>query len=466
MNHRDLLVVAVLVALAAGLAAPLGAQPPPAPVEEAPAPPPPEPPPAGFYVGPASCAQDLCHGSTEARRVFDVDQNEYYVWLNQDRHARAYEVLFDERSAAIAHDLGLPTAASESPACLSCHTLAVPEKLQSGSLEPTDGVSCEACHGPASGWRGGHTAQDWTHERSVAAGMADLQDLSVRTGVCLGCHLGGPGRLVDHDLIAAGHPRLQFELDNFSQAMPAHWRRDPEEAVRAWAVGQVAGFRDGLTELARRAREERWPDFSVLSCYACHHGIDEKDAWGGEGDERLRIRAVRSRFSLERFAYRARIGLPPWSPARWAVLRVLVERHAPGDLGALDDAIRRLARQASRLATPPAEVAASADAVAAALAPVAEQIGRVRWSPKEARETARAITSRRASFADEDVHTAEQVVQALYSLGGYLLETRQNLDRDGLTAALDALADTVEDPAAYDRNRFASAVAAVEAQLR
>jgi hypothetical protein len=453
MNHRDRLATAVLAALAVTQAAPLAAQPP-------------EPPREGFYVGPASCAQDLCHGSTTPRRVFDVDQDEYYVWLHQDRHARAYEVLFEARSEAIARSLGLASTAPETPACVTCHALVVPEGRQSGGVELPDGVSCEACHGPASGWRGGHTAQDWTHERSVAAGMTDLSDLSVRAGVCQGCHLGGPGRVVDHDLIAAGHPRLQFELDNFSQAMPEHWRRDPAEGVRAWAVGQAVGLRDGAEELARRARGERWPDFSVLSCYACHHAIEERGEAGGRDATDVRDSAGGDRFSAGARAYRARIGLPPWSPARWAVLRVLVERHAPRELAPLDEAVGRLARQTSRLATPPAEVAASAEAVAARLAPVADRLRQVRWSPAEAREVALAITARRAAFAQADVHTGEQVVQALYSLGGYLLETRPGLDRGGLTAALDALADTVEDPAAFDRGRFRDALAAVAAEMR
>jgi hypothetical protein len=260
--------------------------------------------------------------------------------------------------------------------------------------------------------------------------------------------------VVDHDLIAAGHPPLQFELDNFSQAMPAHWRREAVEGVRSWALGQAVGFREGVTELGRRAREGRWPDFSAFSCDACHHEIREL------GDARFLRAAGRNA------AYRDRIGLPAWSPARWAVLRVLVERHAPEELAPLDDAVEELARQVSRLATPPGQVAATADALAARLAPVTARLGAVRWDPAEARAVALAITGRREVLARADVHTAEQTVQALFSLGGYLLEARPGLTGSGLTTALTRLAGTVEDPAAYDPDRFRDALAAVEAEMR
>lgn len=435
MRHGIVLAATFLIALTAAL--PLAAQPP-------------EPPREGLYVGPASCAQDLCHGSTVPRRTFEVDQDEYYVWLHRDAHARAFEVLFEERSAAIVERAGLAVTAPDAPACLACHTLRVPAALQNGGLEPTDGVSCEACHGPASGWRGGHTAEDWSHERSIAAGMTDLRDLSVRAGVCHDCHLGGPGRVVDHDLIAAGHPPLQFELDNFSQAMPPHWRRDPAEGVRAWAVGQAAGLAEGVAELGRRARGAYWPDFSALSCYSCHRTIDEEGPLGPGAAG----------------PYRSRPGLPPWSPARWTMLRVLVERYAPDRLEPLDAAVGALGRQVSRLSTPPAEVAASAEALASSLEPLAPRLAEVRWSPAEARQVALAVTGRRDSLARADVHTAEQAVQALYSLGGYLLDSGAAASGDGLRAALGRLAAAVEEPSAFDGERFRSALAEVETELR
>ncbi|HUP41838.1 MAG TPA: multiheme c-type cytochrome, partial [Thermoanaerobaculia bacterium] len=394
----------------------------------------------------------------------------YYVWLHRDPHARAYEALFDERSAAMVASLApageRPRAAFETPACLACHSLAAPPRSQAGPagaaasfapIDPLDGVSCEACHGPASGWRGGHSAEDWPRERSLAAGLVDLEDPEVRARVCLGCHLGtgggSPARLVDHDLIAAGHPPLLFELDNYGQTMPPHWRGGPGDGVRAWAVGQAVAFEVGLEELARRARQGPWPDFSFLSCYACHHEL---------GDERFRTRPA----AAGDRPYRDRIGMPPWSPARWAVLRVLVERHAPAELAPLDAEVARLARQVSRLSTPPAEVAAGADALGRRLEPVVSRLGRVPWDAAETRAVLLAITGQRDELAAADVHSAEQAALALYSLAGFLLAEEPGLAAGGTVESLAALSRELQEPREFDRERFRRALAEVEERLR
>src|SRR5258708_29908038 len=52
-----------------------------------------------------------------------------------------------------------------------------------------------------------------SHESSINAGMIDTRKLAVRDQVCLTCHLGTTkDQVVDHELIAAGHPDLAFEL--------------------------------------------------------------------------------------------------------------------------------------------------------------------------------------------------------------------------------------------------------------
>ena len=41
-----------------------------------------------------------------------------------------------------------------------------------------------------------------------------MRDLPTRARTCLACHMGSGNTVVDHELIAAGHPVLTFELDN------------------------------------------------------------------------------------------------------------------------------------------------------------------------------------------------------------------------------------------------------------
>ena len=192
--------------------------------------------------------------------------------------------------------------------CLDCHSTNVPAQLITGRLDAEDGVQCEACHGPASGWRAQHTDKGWTHQQSVAQGMIDLHDIRVRAHVCESCHLGSAEKEVDHELIASGHPLLAFELDNYSESMPAHWHPNDTHGVPAWAIGQAMAFRDSMNNLARHARGEKWPEFSDMSCMNCHHALEPSSVWRQER------------------GWPERAGLPAWSPQRWAVLRLILAK--------------------------------------------------------------------------------------------------------------------------------------------
>src|SRR5207249_2939948 len=94
---------------------------------------------------------------------------------------------------------------------------------------------------------------------------------------------GLPSRDVNHDLIAAGHPRLNFEFGAFLANLPPHWKEKthkPEEChnARTWAVGQVVAAQAALELLADRAdpkKEKPWPEFAEYGCYACHHDLGE-----------------------------------------------------------------------------------------------------------------------------------------------------------------------------------------------
>ena len=229
----------------------------------------------GQFIGVASCVNSGCHGSTVPLQSSRVLQNEYYTWLNSDRHARAYNVLFNDLSARIVKNMRLRKKAYQESLCLDCHSTNVPASKVAGRIDLEDGVQCEACHGPAGGWRGEHAEAGWTHAQSVERGMIDLRDLRIRAHLCDRCHLGSAEKEVDHELIASGHPLLAFELDNYSETMPAHWTvRKETHGVPAWAAGQAMAFRDSLANLARHARGDKWPEFSDMSCANCHHSLD------------------------------------------------------------------------------------------------------------------------------------------------------------------------------------------------
>jgi hypothetical protein len=403
-------------------------------------------PPTGRYVGVASCVNSGCHGSTQPLNATHVLQNEYYTWLNSDRHAQAYNILFNDRSARIAKNMRLRKRAYEEAVCLDCHTTNVPAERVEVQVDPEDGVQCEACHGPAGGWRAEHAEEGWTYEQSVARGMIDLRDVPVRAHTCHRCHLGNREKEVDHELIASGHPLLAFELDNFTESMPPHWTpgRDTH-GVRAWATGQVMKFRDSLNNLARHARGDEWPEFSDMSCFNCHH-------------------ALKASVARQERGWPDRAGLPAWSPQHWAMLRLLIGRVSPAARNELDPVVAQLARGVARM-NDPAGVAANADKARRIVETLVPRIDAMRWSDADVRALMATIADDRTYIERSDVHAAEQAALSLQSLASALTRRNPRLLRGPMMQSIDALFEEIRSRDDYDPARFGQKLAAVKRTL-
>lgn len=402
--------------------------------------------PAGQYIGVGSCVNSGCHGSTEPLNASRVLQNEFYTWLNNDRHAGAYNILLTDRSARIARNMRMKKKAWEEKVCLDCHTTNVPASQIAVAVDPEDGIQCEVCHGPASGWRAEHTEEGWTHEQSVARGMIDLRSLPVRAHTCHRCHLGNAEKEVDHELIASGHPVLAFELDNFTESMPPHWKPGSDtHGVRAWAVGQVMKFRDSLGNLARHARGDEWPEFSEMSCFNCHHDLKDS-AW------------------RQQRGWPDRAGLPSWSPQHWAMLRLLLGRASAGSRDQLDPLVRDIARGVARM-NDPAALAANADRARKVVDALVPKVDALRWNDADVRALMTEIAADREFILASDVHAAEQSALALQSLSSALTRRNPRLLRGPMVRSIDALFDEVKNRDDYDPARFAEKLSAVKASL-
>jgi hypothetical protein len=268
-------------------------------------------------IGAGGCASSNCHGATNAASAAEsrIFGNEYATWSVSDKHARAFKALEEARGKRMAEILGIADATRDKR-CTACHAAGSTDKTRS------DGVACEACHGPAEAWLGTHTRPN-SHEASVKAGMIDTKRLDVRANTCLACHLGAPGQEVDHELIAAGHPDLAFELDTFTAAQPAHHRLPAANLrQRAWAVGETAGLARSMRMV--QAHEKSWPEFSDLECYQCHHDL-RSDSW-----------------RIERGYARRKPGALQLNTARLEMVRALVAAAAPDEKAAFDAAAARL----------------------------------------------------------------------------------------------------------------------------
>jgi hypothetical protein len=272
----------LMLLAAAGLSA-LWAAGPRAPAQDPSAPPTAAPPSSRFAtVGVASCASTACHHANGPAGSW---RSEYTTWATLDPHAHAYDVLFEPRSKQIVERLGQP-AAHKNALCLNCHVgpdaLTAPHRPQF-SLQ--DGVGCEACHGAAEKWVSLHYLEEWkakTPEEKEALGLRDTKNLVVRSGLCSTCHVGNGDNDVNHDLIAAGHPRLAFEFSAYQANLPKHWKEKGENArpdfqMRSWNVGRTTSAQTAMNLLAHRAEKAKpWPEFAEYDCFACHHDLQGK----------------------------------------------------------------------------------------------------------------------------------------------------------------------------------------------
>ncbi len=239
------------------------------------------------HLGVASCASGVCHGVAKPLDGTPVLQNEYVTWSHFDPHAEAYRTLRGEASIRMAARLGIAVAENE-PLCLDCHAENVPAAARGPRFQLDDGVGCEACHGASAAWIASHDdAPGTTHADNLAHGLAALERADARAAACTGCHVGSAGRFANHRLMAAGHPRLTFELDTYSELWRTsggreHYRRDDDYRARKHESGSVAVWLTGLVEAADRtldiAASERhstgvFPDFALFNCYGCHRSM-------------------------------------------------------------------------------------------------------------------------------------------------------------------------------------------------
>jgi hypothetical protein len=412
------------------------------------------------YIGPGSCAATSCHGSVKPVAGSRILQNEYSTWIIQDKHSRAYLALTGDVGARMARILKLGAKAEEAPKCLACHALNPPPEQRGRAFEISEGVSCENCHGPASGWLGPHTTRTWAHEKSLALGMQDTRDVIHRTEKCLECHLGTKNKFVDHEMIAAGHPDLFFELDSFSAVMPRHWKSPRESepgklaedaawvGVREWSTGQAVQLRAAMERLTWRARNERfdkkdvWPEYSELSCFACHHPLGPaKDSWRQE------------------HAYIGRRpGVPAWNSSRYAVFRLLAKQIDSASAMDLDRQLLVVSDEMSKL-NPDRSVVASAASAAAPLAQrIAGRLAAMQYDQAVALRMLQRIPDDAENIALADERAAEQAAMALDSLYIAYSKDAKPANAAEVRAAINGLFQQLENPSSYNADQFASSL--------
>jgi hypothetical protein len=323
-------------------------------------------------LGAASCSGRACHGGLGAS---GAKGNEFTTFERLDPHTRAYRVLIDGaegvRSRRIEMNLhpGKKNARPEKDQlCLSCHG---PEMLKSAeNVSYVNGFGCESCHGPAEHWIDLHTAPaSWSNrreEQKTRHGFWPIERLADRAHVCASCHIGEGDRDMNHDLIAAGHPRLNFAFDTYLANLPRHWQPDKDRDLSsAWLIGEAVSAQAALELLAYRAEHANkpWPEFSEYDCYACHHDLKADGARTKRG-------------------YPGRVpGELPWNDWYFAMPRALSGKASPLAQPELHAALDKLAKTMCLPEPPRKDVASQALSTAEMLQ---------KWLKPDAHQTFRA----------------------------------------------------------------------------
>jgi len=187
-------------------------------------------------VGPNECLN--CHDHDEERAWYEKKEIPEVNRLFPDKaanagHINALKQLEAPKSKEFAAAIGLADKYDVKGACVQCHATVF-------AGDANAGVSCESCHGPASGYLKPHQTKG-AYEESVARyGMTRLVgNVQGWTQQCTNCHV-----MNDDRLIKAGHPSGDdFDLGKRFQPVSIHFKKkyDPNE-VGAIGRSEMAGI--------------------------------------------------------------------------------------------------------------------------------------------------------------------------------------------------------------------------------
>ena len=178
---------------------------------------------AHAYVGEGACEQ--CHDSThEALQGIIGPQgtpsDPVTVW-KADKHSHAFDKLVGTpravHAATVASIKDPADTQADGSMCLKCHTTGA----GGDSPPPTsEGVSCEACHGPGADYdtAAGHGAitDAASMQAAVALGLIDMRNPATRETNCRGCHVD------KRPCFQASDPK--FDVHNDKEFR--HWRNN------------------------------------------------------------------------------------------------------------------------------------------------------------------------------------------------------------------------------------------------
>ena len=404
-----------------------------------------------IHLGVATCAGGPCHGAASTSKKNGVLQNEYLTWQVHDKHAKAYSVLEGTLGKRIAANLGIPDA-TKAKECLDCHADNVPDNMRGVQFNISDGVGCESCHSGAQRYLGPHVDGHMTHTDLVSNyGLYPTDRPVERAKMCLTCHVGDENHMITHKIMGAGHPRMPFEVQTFTQIEPAHYVIDDvykqhkavAKGVQFWAVGQALQLETLVTGIANDKHQGNgvFPELVFFDCQSCHHPMSnlrwERRASTGLGP-----------------------GIPHFNDANAIMLRAIAAKVAPDLARTLDGDVHALHQALSAGEGNPTEIARRLAANAHKLADI---LAMHNFDKGDMRDMLLAVAKSSTNGDTSDYVAAEQATMAYASII-YTLNQDGAVDAGAygaLKTGLNQCYAAIEKEESYDPVKFAAATKSV-----
>ena len=430
----------LLVGLLAGWLAAATAAEPPLPVDD-----------ERVHMGVASCANSVCHGAVIPHVDTDIGHNEYTIWSRRDPHSQTYRDLFRDDFVAITRKLGLGPPHRE-PRCLACHGSNVKAEFRGSKFSLEDGIGCETCHGGAENYLASHTAPGATRADNINNGLYPTDDIIVRARLCLACHYGNNDQFVTHEIMGAGHPRISFELDTFSELLNPHVIYDADyrarkpvySHVKTWALGQAVAA-DSMLEMINDRHLQAaglFPELSLFDCHSCHHPMSQQ-TWQRNQTTGLGPGAV------------------PLNDSNLLMLRLVLQQVDPKLAAEIADKLRKLHAASSSSPWVTKKVAGEMRAlVRSAIA----RIDRHEFSPRQTAALTSSLISTGIAGQYQDYIAAEQAVMGIGALVAAWNDMQPFDPRT--TELVGGLMDTLFDSVANDESFAPAEFSAALAKLK
>ena len=177
---------------------------------------------AQTVVGPSKCT--ACHDHDRQATKWQKEEPAQY---KDKAHYNTRKQLDGAKAGTYAKAIGVADPYDVKGSCVTCHATVFRGDANAG-------VSCESCHGPASGYLEPHQVKG-SYAKAVSTGLRDLKSKPPAIAkACVTCHL-----TTDKRLVAAGHPSgAEFDVGAGLKKV-VHWATTYDFAAVS-AAGKAA----------------------------------------------------------------------------------------------------------------------------------------------------------------------------------------------------------------------------------